>query len=377
MLAHPTDAAVSVPFLDLGPAHRPLRAQILEDVGALLDSGAFTNGPYVAEFERAFAAYCGRRRCVGVANGTDALKLALLAGEIAPGDEVVVPANTFVATLEAVLQAGGVPVLADVSESDYNLDPEAAADALTYRTEFLLPVHLYGQLADMAKLQPLAERAGARILEDACQAHGALRDGRHAGAAGWAAAFSFYPGKNLGAIGDAGALVLDDATAAAEVAALREHGQHEKYRHVSQGFTARLDTLQAAVLLRKLPLLDGWNDERRAAAAFYRHALAGVGDLALPPVPVGSSPVWHLYVVRTSRREDLAYHLGERGIGVGRHYPEPPHLSQAYAGLGYRHGDFPVTEALANELLSLPIFPGISQPQLHAVVAAVRGFFDG
>jgi dTDP-4-amino-4,6-dideoxygalactose transaminase len=370
-------AALGVPFLDLGPAHRPLREQILADVAALLESSAFTNGPQVARFERSFAAYCGRRRCVGVANGTDALKLALLAGGIAPGDEVVLPANTFVATFEAVLQAGGVPVPADVSERDYNLDPEAAAAALTERTTFLLPVHLYGQLADLARLEPLAQRAGTRILEDACQAHGARRDGRRAGGAGWAAAFSFYPGKNLGALGDAGAVVLDDPAAAAEVAALREHGQHEKYRHVSQGYTARLDTLQAAVLLRKLPLLDAWNAERRAAAAYYRHELDGIGDLALPPVPAGSDPVWHLFVVRTRRREGLARFLGERGIGVGRHYPEPAHLSEAYAGLGYRRGDFPVTELLAEELLSLPIFPGIAEAQLDAVVDAVRGFFHG
>jgi dTDP-4-amino-4,6-dideoxygalactose transaminase len=376
MLADPT-ATRGVPFLDLGPAHRPLREQILADVAALLDSGAFTNGPQVADFERSFAVYCGRRRCVGVANGTDALKLALLAGGIAPGDEVVLPANTFVATFEAVLQAGGVPVPADVSERDYNLDPEAAAAALTEHTEFLLPVHLYGQLADLARLEPLAQRAGIRILEDACQAHGARRDGRRAGGAGWAAAFSFYPGKNLGALGDAGALVLDDPAVAAEVAALREHGQHEKYRHVSQGYTARLDTLQAAVLLRKLPLLDAWNAQRRAAAAHYRQALDGVGDLTLPPVPAGSDPVWHLFAVRSQRRDGLAELLGERGIGVGRHYPEPAHLSQAYAGLGYRRGDFPVTEALAEELLSLPIFPGITEGQLDAVVDAVRDFFDG
>jgi dTDP-4-amino-4,6-dideoxygalactose transaminase len=368
---------LDVPFLDLGPVHRPLKEQILADVSALLDSGAFTNGPQVAQFERAFAAYCGRRIGIGVANGTDALRLALIGAGVAPGDEVVLPANTFAATFEAVVQAGAVPVPADVGESDYNLDPEAAADALSHRTEFILPVHLYGQLADMARIEPLAERAGVRIVEDACQAHGATRDGRRAGACGFAAAFSFYPGKNLGAIGDAGALVLDDADVAATVVALREHGQTAKYRHELEGFTSRLDTVQAAVLLRKLPLLDAWNAERAAAAAYYREALDGVGDLRLPPVPAGSVPVWHLYVVRTGAREALAEHLGARGIGVGRHYPEPPHLSQAFAGLGYRAGDFPVTEALADELLSLPIFPGVAEPQLAAVVDTVRSFFDG
>jgi dTDP-4-amino-4,6-dideoxygalactose transaminase len=377
MLEQHTPSLGAVPFLDLGPVHAGLKAQVLDDLGALLDSGEFTNGPPVGEFELAFAAYCDRRHCVGVANGTDAIRLALLAAGIAPGDEVIVPANTFVATFEAVVQARGVPVPVDVTESDYNLDPEAAAEALTERTEFLLPVHLYGQLANMGPLELLAQRAGTRILEDACQAHGARRDGRHAGGVGVVAAFSFYPGKNLGAIGDAGAIVLDDPALAGEIRALREHGQHEKYRHVREGFTSRLDTVQALVLLRKLPLLDGWNRRRRAVAAFYRHALAGIGDLRLPPVPPGSEPVWHLYPVRTGRRDELAAFLRERGIGVGMHYPEPPHLSAAYAGLGYRPGEFPVTEALARELLSLPIYPGISEAQLQTVVGAVAAYFDG
>jgi dTDP-4-amino-4,6-dideoxygalactose transaminase len=366
-----------VPFLDLGTVHEGLKRDLLDDLAALLDSGAFTNGPAVAAFERAFAAYCGRRHCVGVANGTDALRLALLAAGISRGEEVLVPANTFIATFEAVAQAGGVPVPVDVTTADYNLDVEAAHDALTDRTAFIVPVHLYGQLADMGPIEQLAERAGARILEDACQAHGARRDGRHAGGSGIAAAFSFYPGKNLGAIGDAGAIVLDDPVLAGELRALREHGQHEKYRHVRQGFTSRLDTVQALVLLRKLPLLDGWNDERRDAAAFYRSALADVGDLRLPPVPPGSDPVWHLFAVRTAHRDELASYLRKRGIGVGIHYPEPPHLSAAYAGLGYRPGDFPVTEALAEELLSLPIYPGISEAQLQAVADAVAAHFDG
>jgi dTDP-4-amino-4,6-dideoxygalactose transaminase len=366
-----------VPFLDLGAVHSGLKAQILEDLAALLDSGEFTNGPPVREFEQAFAAYCGRRHCVGVANGTDALRLALLAAGISRGDEVIVPANTFIATFEAVTQAGGVPVPVDVTESDYNLDPEAVEEALTEQTAFILPVHLYGQLANMPPLERLAERAGAHLLEDACQAHGAERDGRRAGGVGIAAAFSFYPGKNLGAIGDAGAIVVDDPVLAGKLRALREHGQHEKYRHVTEGFTSRLDTVQALVLLRKLPLLDGWNAERRAAAAFYRRALAGVGDLVLQPVPPGSDPVWHLFVVRTARRDELASFLRARGIGTGIHYPEPPHLSAAYAGLGYRPGDFPVTEALAGELLSLPMYPGISDAQLELVVDTVAAHFDG
>jgi dTDP-4-amino-4,6-dideoxygalactose transaminase len=376
MLGHKAER-IDVPFLDLACVHAGLKSQILDDIALLLDSGAFTNGPAVGEFERAFAAYCDRQDCVGVANGTDALRLALIAAGIAPGDEVIVPANTFVATFEAICQAGGAPVPVDVTEADYNLDVAEVESSLSHRTAFFLPVHLYGQLADMVRLERLAERAGVSIVEDACQAHGATRDGRLAGGVGVVAAFSFYPGKNLGAIGDAGAIVLDDATLARELRALREHGQHEKYRHLREGWTARLDTLQAAVLLRKLPLLDGWNEERRSAAAFYGEQLAGVGDLRLPPVPPGSEPVWHLYPVRTQRREQLARFLRARGIGVGIHYPEPPHLSPAYAHLGYGPGDFPVTERLANELLSLPIYPGISEELLEVVVDAVVEYFDG
>ena len=368
---------VEVPFLDLGTVHAGLKAPILSDLAALLDSGEFTNGPQVRAFERAFAAYCGRAHCVGVANGTEAIHLALLAAGIRPGDEVIVPANTFIATFEAISQAGGIPVPVDVTEIDYNIDPDAAEDAVTDRTAFLIPVHLYGQLADLVALERLAERAGALLVEDACQAHGARRDGRSAGSVGVAAAFSFYPGKNLGAIGDAGAVVLDEPRLARELRALREHGQHEKYRHMREGFTSRLDTVQALVLLRKLPLLDGWNDDRRAAADFYREALTGVGDLGVPPVAPGSEPVWHLYAVRTRRRDELAAFLCARGIGVGIHYPEPPHLSPAYAGLGYGPGDFPVTEALANELLSLPIYPGISESQLQTVADAVAAHFNG
>jgi dTDP-4-amino-4,6-dideoxygalactose transaminase len=370
-------AKVSVPFLDLDASHAKLKDAILTDVAALIDSGAFANGPHVAEFEAAYATYCGTSSCVGLASGLDALRLGLIATGIEPGDEVIVPAYTFVATAEAVAQAGGVPVVVDASEDDYNLDVEAVAAAVTPRTRFVMPVHLYGQLADVRALRALAERHELTILEDACQAHGADRDGLRAGALGAAAAFSFYPAKNLGAMGDAGALVTNDASLAELVRALREHGQKHKYHHELEGYTARLDTIQAAVLLRKLPLLDGWNDERREVARFYTDALGGVGDLRLPQVPDGSNPVWHLYVVRTRKPETLAAFLRERGIGSGRHYPEPVHLTGAYAHLGYARGAFPVAERLAAEVLSLPIFPGITEPQLEAVVDAVAAYFDG
>jgi dTDP-4-amino-4,6-dideoxygalactose transaminase len=368
---------VAVPFLDLAPSHEPLKEGLLEEIARLFDTAAFTNGPPVAEFEQAFAAYCGVEECVGVASGLDALRLALIAGGLEPGAEVIVPAATFVATLEAVTQAGGTPVVADVSEDDYCLNPAAATAAVGERTGAVMPVHLYGQLADMAALRELARDKSVALVEDACQAHGAERGGLRAGAAGTAAAFSFYPGKNLGAAGDAGALVTRDPELARTVRALREHGQTAKYVHAREGWTARLDTIQALVLGHKLPLLDGWNEERRAAARRYSEALSGVGDLTLPLVPRDSLPVWHLYVVRTADPERLAIFLRERGIGTGRHYPQPVHLTEAYAGLGYREGEFPVAEALARECLSLPIFPGITEAQLEAVVAGVRAYFDG
>jgi dTDP-4-amino-4,6-dideoxygalactose transaminase len=367
-----------VPFLDLGISHAALKADILEDIAQLIDSNAFTNGPAVGRFEQAFAEFCDRRACVGVGSGLDALRLALQALGVGPGDEVVVPASTFIATFEAVTQVGATPVPAEVDERDYTLAPDAAAAAVTSRTRALLPVHLYGQLADMLRLGELARSRSLAIVEDACQAHGAERDGIVSGAVGTAAAFSFYPGKNLGAFGDAGALVTDDEGLAEEIRALREHGQRRKYEHDAIGYTSRLDTIQAAVLLRKLDSLRRWNDERREAARRYGEELAGVGDLVLPFVPEGSAPVWHLYVVRTGERDALADWLRSHGIGVGMHYPQPVHLSPAYASLGYGPGAFPVTEQLAAEALSLPMFPGIDDEQLAAVVAAVRAYFaDG
>ena len=367
--------SVRVPFLDLGPSHATIKEPILTEIAALIDSGAFTNGPQVAEFEAAFASLCNRDWCVGAASGLDALRLALIACGLETGDEVILPANTFVATAEAITQAGGTPVLADVGDSDYNLDPAAVEAAITPRTRFLLPVHLYGQLADMRALTRLAERHRLEIVEDACQAHGAERDGLGAGKAGAAAAFSFYPGKNLGAFGDAGAIVLDSEPMADRLRALREHGQWRKYHHDRVGWTARLDTIQAIVLLAKLSHLGRWNDERRAAAAYYLERLAAVGDLILPPVAPDSEPVWHLFVVRTTDPNSLAGHLRNQGIGTGRHYPQPIHLTAAYAALGQCEGAYPVTEAIARECLSLPIYPGITEEQLESVADAVVQHF--
>lgn len=355
--------------------HEPLRDAVLDDFARVLDANAFVNGPAVGDFEAAFAAYCGTLHCVGVASGLDALRLALLARDYEPGSEAIVPAHTFVATVEAVTQAGLRPVMVDVCDEDNCIDPAAVEAAITPRTRAVVPVHLYGQLADMGSLIDLAGRHDLDLLEDAAQAHGASRDGRFAGATGFAAGFSFYPGKNLGAMGDAGAIVTSDEALASRVRALREHGQREKYVHEWDGYTARLDTLQAAVLLRKLPLLDGWNAQRSAAAGWYANALEGVGDLRLPHVVSGSSPVWHLYVVRTGDPDALAAFLRERGVGTGRHYPVPVHLAPAFAYLGYRSGAFPGSEAIARECLSLPMYPGLSEAAVAVVAEAIGEYF--
>lgn len=368
-------ASTGVPFLDLAPSHEPILEEVLAEIGELILTGAFTNGPQVQQFESAFAAFCGTNHCVGVASGLDALRLALQAAGIEPGDEVILPANTFVATAEAVSQAGGAPVLVDVTAGDYNIDPVATAAAVTSLTRFILPVHLYGQLADMPALVAVARRHDLEIVEDACQAHGASRDGARAGSTGDAAAFSFYPGKNLGAFGDAGALVTNSAAIRDRVRALREHGQGSKYHHDHIGWTSRLDTIQAIALLRKLPQLARWTDERRAVAGAYLERLSGTGDLVLPPVAPSSEPVWHLFVVTTADPAALGAFLRERGIHTGRHYPQPIHRSQAYAHLELPEGSFPVTEALARECLSLPIFPGMSDSQVELVCSAIETYF--
>lgn len=368
--------AAKVPFLDLGFTNRAIKHDVLDDLSALIDTGAFINGPAVHEFEEAFARYCGTRFAVGVASGLDALRLALVAAGIHEGDEVLVPANTFVATLEAVTQAGGRPVVVDMSEDDWNIDPAQVEAAVSSRTRFIMPVHLYGQLADLRALEEITRRHRLTLVEDACQACGAERGGLRVGTRGLASAFSFYPGKNLGAFGDAGALVTDDERIAEDVRALREHGQRAKYIHDREGYTARLDTIQALVLLKKLVHLDDWNRQRAAISSQYLEGLADVGDLELPPIAPNSSSVWHLFVVRTAEPSRLAEHLAERGIATGRHYPVPVHLTGAYAHLGYKIGDFPHAERHAKRVLSLPIFPGMPPHQADAVIGATRSFFE-
>jgi dTDP-4-amino-4,6-dideoxygalactose transaminase len=367
---------VFVPFVDLAPASATVKNRVLDRIAEIIDRGDFANGAAVAEFERQFARYCGLAHCVALASGLDALRLSLMATGLSEGGGVAVPAMTFAATFEAVIQAGGNPVVVDISANDYTMDMDALESVVGSVTH-VLPVDLYGQLVDLRRLARIAAEHELKVIEDACQAHGARRDGIRGGATASAAAFSFYPTKNLGAMGDAGAVITDDPDLAAHVRALREHGETRKYHHEHVGYTARLDTIQAAILLEKLQLLDGWNDQRRCAAAFYNEALRGVGNLSLPPVAYGSEPAWHLYVMRTPERERLERFLAGRDIRTGRHYPEPPHLAPAYRRLGLAEGDFPVAEALARDGLSLPMFPGITEVQLAWVCRSVADYFDG
>jgi dTDP-4-amino-4,6-dideoxygalactose transaminase len=368
----------TVPFMDLRHVNACVADLVLADVADTIAGSAFVEGPAIARFERMFADYCGVHEAVAVASGLDALRLALIALGVGAGDEVIVPAETFIATFEAVSQAGATPVVVDVTDSDYTIDPDQVEACIGPRTRAVVPVHLYGQMADMRRMHAVADGRGVHLIEDACQAHGAVRDGLRAGAAGDAAAFSFYPSKNLGAMGDAGALTTEDVEVADTVRLLRSHGQLTKGVSVYPGYTARMDTLQAAVLGHKLPLLNGWNDDRRAAAGYYSAALEGVGDVRPLPVPEGSDPVWYLYPLRTDSAERMQAFLSERGIGTGRHYSQPPHLSAAYASLGHGRGSFPVAEALSDQLVSLPMFPGITEAQLARVVDEVREYFhDG
>jgi dTDP-3-amino-3,4,6-trideoxy-alpha-D-glucose transaminase len=366
----PTASAL-VPLLRLDDAEPDLLAELLEVVAEIAGRGAFTLGPPVEEFEQGFAEFCGTRHAVGVSSGTTALELALRALGVGPGDEVVLPANSFIATAEAVSATGATPRLVDVEEETALLSAETVEPALTARTRCAIPVHLYGRTVEMDPLIALCRERGIAVLEDACQAHGARYRGRPVGSIGDAGAFSFYPTKNLGAWGDGGGVVTDDAALAERLRLLRSHGEASRHRHELVSGTHRLDGLQAAILSRKLERLAGWNEARRAAGAALRAALEGA-DVIPPPAPAeGHDHVFHLFVVRSSRRDDLRRQLEEAGIASAIHYPTPIHLQPAYADLGLGPGDFPVAERLAGEVCSLPIFPTIEASQIAAVAAAV------
>ena len=346
-------------------------AAIENELARLMRGSEFILGERVARFEKAFASFCGARHCAGVANGTDALELAFRALGIGPGDEVLVPANTFAATALAVVRAGAEPRFVDC-DAFHLIDVSDAEGRIGPRTKAIVPVHLYGQMAAMEDMTALAGARGLIVVEDAAQAHGASRNGRPPGSDGRAATYSFYPSKNLGAYGDAGAVVTNDDDVDASVRALRNYGSDIKYEHPVAGFNSRLDALQAAVLSAKLPYLDGWNDRRREAAAHYDEMLSDLDDVVVPAVAPGNVHVWHVYVVRVPRRDAVLASLHEQGVGAGVHYPKPLHLQGAFATLGYEPGDFPAAESAAGEALSLPLYPEITTEQQERVVDALR-----
>jgi dTDP-4-amino-4,6-dideoxygalactose transaminase len=362
---------MKVPFLDLTAHHAPRRGEFLEAIGRVLDASAFAGGSFVERFEAEFAAYCGTGHAVGVGSGTDALWLALAALGVGPGDEVVTVPMTFIATAEAISRTGARPVFVDIDEATYTMDPAALERALTPRTKAIVPVHLFGQMADMESILAVAGRRGIPVVEDAAQAHGAESRGRRAGSLGTAGCFSFYPGKNLGAFGEAGAVVTGDEALAGRIRVLRDHGQARKYHHAALGWNCRMDGIQAAVLEVKLRGLDADNERRRSHAARYSRALAEVPGLVLPRCAPGRVHVYHVYAVRVAVREALLRCLEAGGIGCGIHYPVPVHLQPAYADLGHRPGDFPVAERCAAQFVSLPMFPELTAAQLDAVIGAV------
>lgn len=365
-----------VPLVDLAAQQAEIQKELAPQLQDVLKRGAFIGGKEVELFERQFADFLGARHCIGVGNGTDALELALLGAGVRPGQEVIVPANTFIATVEAVVRMGAVPVLADVDEEHLLLDPDAVERSVTSRTAAIIPVHLFGQVAPVERLAEIAGRCGAVIIEDAAQAQGATQFGRSAGTFGRVSATSFYPGKNLGAAGDAGAVITDDDGTARMVRLLSAHGSDRKYEHEVMGFNSRLDTIQAVVLLTKLKRLQDWNEHRRKAAALYQALLADLHAVRTPWSAAGNSDVWHVFVVRLAHRDKVAACLKESGVSTGVHYPVPIHRTEAWRRLGLESGSYPVAEEAARQILSLPIYPHITARQQEHVVASLRTAVD-
>lgn len=392
--------AERVPFLDLNSQHREMEQKFISAFRDILLSGKFISGPSVEEFEKAFASFCGTRFAIGVGSGTDALRFALIAAGVKNGDLIITVPNTFIATSEAISQAGASPLFVDVDLKTSNMSPELLEDYLRrncFRDDLtgetihtgtgkalraIVPVHLYGQTADMDPINKIAREYGLTVIEDACQAHGASyfskEKGRwiSAGALAKAGAFSFYPGKNLGAFGEAGAVTTDDPEMAATIRMIRDHGQIKKYFHDMEGYNGRLDSIQASVLNLKLKRLREWNGMRQSLASRYNQMLSGVPSVITPVAPSWSSPVYHLYVIRVSQRDMLQGFLSEGGIDTGLHYPVPLHQQKAYRNLGYRSGSFPVSEQLSKEILSLPMFPSLSSQQQERVVDRIRLFCE-
>ena len=365
---------MNVSFLDLKAQYRELHEQLDAAYHRVAESGRFILGPEVEKFESEFAAYCEAKHCVGAGNGLDALHLILRAAEIGPGDEVIVPGNTYIATWLAVSYAGATPIPVEPDERTYNIDPDRIEAAITKRTRAIMAVHLCGQPADMDAINEVAARHDLKVIEDCAQAHGARYKGTRVGTLGIAAAFSFYPGKNLGASGDGGAVTTNDDELARRVRLMGNYGSEVKYYNETKGLNSRLDEFQAAFLRVKLARLDEWNDRRKQTAKEYLRALEEIPNLTLPHVPDWADPVWHLFMVRHPRRDLLQKHLTATGVCTIIHYPVPPHLQKAYAELGYPRGKFPVSEKLADEVLSLPMSAHLSREETSYVVQQLSTF---
>jgi dTDP-4-amino-4,6-dideoxygalactose transaminase len=363
---------MKVPFLNLRAQYDAIAQEVEQSIREVLEDCAFSGGPYVERFEQAFASFCGLSRAVGVGSGTDALWLALMGLGVGAGDEVITAPNSFIATAEAISLCGAHPVFVDVEEKSYTLDPGLLERAITPRTKVIIPVHLFGQTADMDPIMTIARRHGIAVLEDACQAHGAEYKGRRAGSIGDAGCFSFYPGKNLGAYGEAGAVVTGDQRLADRIRMLRDHGQSRKYHHEVVGINGRMDGIQGAVLSLKLKYLDNWNQARREHALLYGKLLQGIDSVLTPREMPYAHHVYHVYALRTPGRQRLMDGLAARGIACGVHYPVPIHLQRAYAFRSERVGSFPVAERCAEELVSLPMFPELSDEQISYVCEELR-----
>ena len=367
---------MTVPFLSFSPQHDPIRSEILAAVADVYDKQWYVLGEQVKSFESEYSNFNQVSHTIGVANGLDALHLALVALGVQPGDEIIVPSNTYIATWLAVSYVGGVPVPVEPNPHTYNIDPARVEAAITPRTKGIMPVHLYGQACEMGAIMEVAQRHGLWVVEDNAQAQGATWEGGLTGSFGRVNGTSFYPGKNLGALGDAGAVTTNDETLASRIRTLRNYGSQQKYYNEVIGHNSRLDELQAAVLRVKLPQLPNWTAQRQRVAVLYNQHLAGIDELLLPAVADGATHVFHLSVVRTSRRDALQAHLTAAGVGTLIHYPVPPHRQQAYAHLNIPTGTYPVAEELANTSLSLPMWPGMTEEHVAAVANAVRGFFE-
>ena len=363
-----------IQLVDLNAQYHSIKSEIDGAIQRVVDSSAFIGGKEVKLFEAEFAAYCETKACVGVGNGTDAIYLTLRAMGIGPGDEVITVAHTFIATSEAISMAGARPVFVDIKEDTMLMDPALLEQAITRRTKAIVPVHLYGQPCDLDAIMEIAERHGLKVIEDAAQAHGARWRGRRVGSIGDAACFSFYPGKNLGAYGDAGAVVSQDEELIERVRMLANHGRLEKYTHKIEGVNSRLDGMQAAILRVKLRHLDEWNESRRRLADYYMERLT-FPDLVLPVVSESAQPVWHLFVVRAAEREPLQAQLKSEGVATGVHYPVPLHVQPAYEYMAIRRGTLPITEKVSKDVVSLPMYPELTEENIDSVCSALAGVY--